>query len=159
MASILPATSQPEYTSNAAYLYSKSEEQLLEIICIFNFNIIFLKNQFRSSISQDNLKIYGDSSCCKWGDTFWLGIQLTAKEGSVEQHYAEIFIAWHYCLSFCAVLLLYPLTFPDIASCSFHSFFFFPFPIFSFLSSHFYFFFPLGSHRRPEGSWSWIWLS
>lgn len=65
MDSTLLATSQPEYTSNATYLDFKSEEQLLEIICIFNFNIIFLKNQFRYTVSQHNLKIYDNSSCCR----------------------------------------------------------------------------------------------
>lgn len=65
MASILLATSQPEYTSNALYLDFKSEEQLLEIIYIFNFNINVLKNQLRSSVSQHNLKIYGNSCCCR----------------------------------------------------------------------------------------------
>lgn len=49
MASVLLATSQPEHTSDATYLDFKSEEQLLEIKCAFNFNIIFLKNHFRSS--------------------------------------------------------------------------------------------------------------
>lgn len=51
MACILLATSQPEHTSDTTYLDFKSEEQLLEIMCIFNFNIIFLKNPFRSSVS------------------------------------------------------------------------------------------------------------
>lgn len=50
---------EPEHTSNATYLDFKSEEQLLEIICIFNFDILFLKNQFTSTVSQHNLKMYG----------------------------------------------------------------------------------------------------
>lgn len=43
MVSMLLATSQPEYTSNVTHLDFKSEEQLLEIICIFDFNNSFLK--------------------------------------------------------------------------------------------------------------------
>lgn len=60
-----PGYFMPEYTSNATYLDFKSEEQLLVIICIFNFKILFLEGQFRSTVSQHNLKIYGNSSCCR----------------------------------------------------------------------------------------------
>lgn len=65
MASMLLATSHPEYTPSATYLDLKSEELLLEIICIFNLDILFLEGQFRSTVSQHNLKIFGNDSCCR----------------------------------------------------------------------------------------------